>query len=213
MFDVHQLLRWLAAERPLFRSEKDFRSALAGRIQKAGLDVRVSSRPFRRERRRFDLWLPKIGVAVELRHKTRGLEVDCGGRSFALRTHGAEDRGRCEFLNDLARLERMSAEFPGVERGIAVLLTNDRRYWRPASKPNTVDAAFRLHEGRVVSGKLAWAKHTGPKTKEGMEDPIVLRSSYQLRWRDYGQPFPQTNGRFRYLSVEASPHAARSPAS
>ena len=57
MFDVHQLLRRLSAERPLFRSERDFQSAIAARIEKAGLDVLLSSRPFPRERR-FDLWLP-----------------------------------------------------------------------------------------------------------------------------------------------------------
>ena len=45
-----------------------------------------------------------------------------------------------------------------------------------------------------------------------MEEPIILRGSYPLRWRDYGQPFPRTNGRFRYLAVETSPAAVRFPA-
>ena len=212
MFDVHQLLRWLSAERPLFRSERDFQSAIAARIEKAGLDVLLSSRPFPGERR-FDLWLPKTGVAVELRHKTSELKVDCGGESFALRTHGAQDRGRCDFLNDLARLERVTLDLPEVKRGIAVLLTNDALYWKvPKTRPDTVDAAFRLHEGRVVSGKMAWSRNASPGTKKDMEEPIILRGSYPLRWRDYGQPFPQTNGRFRYLAVETSPAAVRSPA-
>ena len=212
MFDVHQLLRWLSAERPLFRSERDFQSAIAARIEKAGLDVLLSSRPFPRERR-FDLWLPDLGVAVELRRKTSRLEVDCGGESFALRTHGAQPRGRCYFLNDLARLERVTLDLPEVKRGIAVLLTNDALYWEPPkTTPDTVDAAFRLHEGRVVSGKMAWSQNASPGTKKDMEEPIILRGSYPLRWRDYGQPFPRTNGRFRYLAVETSPAAVRSPA-
>ena len=211
MFDVHQLLRWLSAERP----PVPIREGLSERHRRAhregGLDVLLSSRPFPGERR-FDLWLPDLGVAVELRRKTSRLEVDCGGESFALRTHGAQPRGRCYFLNDLARLERVTLDLPEVKRGIAVLLTNDALYWEPPkTTPDTVDAAFRLHEGRVVSGKMAWSRNASPGTKKDMEEPIILRGSYPLRWRDYGQPFPRTNGRFRYLAVETSPRGRPVP--
>ncbi len=85
--------------------------------------------------------------------------------------------------------------------GYAVLLTNDSSYWKVPTRKDTVDANFRVHEGRDISGALAWATSTGSGTMNSRESPIEIQGSYRLRWQEYsifpGKPY----GSFRYLSV------------
>ena len=61
--------------------------------------------------------------------------------------------------------------------GYAVMLTNDSSYWKVPGRSDTVDADFRVHEGREISGALAWAARTGPGTMKGRESPIRLQGS------------------------------------
>ena len=77
-------------------------------------------------------------------------------------------------------------------------LTNDPAYWRGPRGMSTCDAAFALREGRVVTGALDWAAHTGAGTKRSREAAINLKGQYRMTWSDYScidGPF----GEFRYL--------------
>jgi hypothetical protein len=112
---------------------------------------------------------------------------------------GAQDGRSYDFIKDLSRLERVVTIRPKT-RGAAILLTNDRSHWSESTKVGGVHAAFRLHEGRRLAGRLDWASHTGPGTKEGREQPLVLRGDYALHWRDYSD-LDVGGGRFRYLLV------------
>jgi hypothetical protein len=74
-------------------------------------------------------------------------------------------------------------------------------YWQPASRGDTIDAAFRLDEGRILEGTLGWAARAGHGTTTGRDTPLVLADRYTCLWRDYSR-VPLTNGRtsqFRYL--------------
>ena len=66
---------------------------------------------------------------------------------------------------------------------------------------DTVDAAFRVHEGRTVSGALAWAASAVQGTVRGRESPIQIRGSYRLRWQEYSSFPGKSYGSFRYLAV------------
>ena len=55
----------------------------------------------------------------------------------------------------------------GCRAGYAVLLTNDPSYWNVPAARDTVDAAFRIHEGRDISGELAWAARGRSGNGEG----------------------------------------------
>ena len=205
MLDVTNLMNDLARDRPVFHSEADFQLALALCIRDAIPDggVRLEYKPLPAKRMYLDIWLPGIGVAVELKYRTRTLNLVREEESFVLRNQGAQDIGRCDFLKDIQRLEELRT-LPNAQAGYAVLLTNDPSYWKHPSHPATVDAAFRLHEGRTITGKRAWSERTGAGTTKHREAPIRLNGSYDLQWQDYADVGDGPNRHFRYLAVMMS---------
>lgn len=226
MLDIHALMRGLAEKRPVFHSEADFQFALAWHIrEKTNEAVRLEwmftekqphkepAKSGRRKRRRYlDLWLPKAGVAVELKYKTRRFEykpdpahhIDLLGESFSLRDHSAQDHGRYDFLKDIARLEYLVDD--GVARcGIGILLTNDWLY-RDRKPPEAIDADFSLHDGRHFPGEpttMRWAENAATRTTIGRNAPIILNGRYTLKWRTYRR-LDEHQGRFQYLAIEVS---------
>ena len=203
MLSIYSLLATLAESRKVFHSEADFQHALAWQIHKIAPDRRVrlevDAFPDQDRRRSLDIWIPVDGIAIELKYVTRKLELEQDGESFALRNHSAQDTRRYDFLMDIQRLETMLSNRCKV--GYAVLLTNDSSYWKIPATRDTVDAAFRIHEGRDISGELAWAARAGSGTVRGRESPIKLRGSYRLSWQDYSTFVGRPYGKFRYLAV------------
>ena len=202
MLDIMNLMKDMSRDRPVFHSEADFQHALAWSLNDAvpGAGVRLEFKPFSDEPMHLDIWLPGIGMAVELKYKTRRLRVSREGESFSLRDQAAQDISRYDFLKDIERLERLR-EFPNARVGFAVLLTNDRTLWKPPSRPTTIDAAFRLYDGRSVSGKMAWSERAAVGTTRHREAPIRLNGSYDLHWQDYSDVGDGPNRRFRYVAV------------
>ena len=205
MLDIESLLTGLAESRRVFHSEADFQHALAWQIHQAAphsqVRLEVNAFPVQDRSRFLDIWLPVEGIAIELKYATRKLELDQEGESFALRDHGAQDQRRYDFLSDIERLELMRSYGDVCQAGYAVLLTNDSAYWKVPPARDTVDAAFRIHEGREISGELAWATRAGPGTVKGRETPIRLGGSYRLRWREFSMFPDKSYGQFRYLAV------------
>ena len=205
MLDIHRLMERLAAKRPVFHSEADFQFSLAWEIRETeGLDVRLEFRPFPSERMYLDIWVPRMGTAVELKYLTRELECTTNGELFSLRNQAAQDLGRYDFLKDVHRLELVAAKAPCERSGIAVLVTNDPLYWKPPYRDGTVDAAFRLHEDRLLGGEMRWSARASRGTTAGRELPIRLTGSYRPQWRDYGSRVvaEAKYSQFRYLALE-----------
>ena len=201
--DIAAVMTNLARGRQVFHSEADFQHAFAWCIHTtnpAG-HVRLEYKPIPNTPVYLDLWLPGIGIAVELKYCTRKLEVEHKGEPFALRHQAAQDIRRYDFLKDIQRLEQVCRESGEVRAGYAVLLTNDHLYWRQPSRPNTVDATFRLHDGRRVSGEMAWSERAASGTTNSREKPIRLYGSYEFQWRDYADIGGARHGKFRYLAV------------
>lgn len=209
MLDIPLIMDSLAERRPIFHSEADFQHALAWRIQEMDPDcrIRLEFNPFPKDDRRsyLDIWLPERGVALELKYPTRGLETERVGETFAIRNHEAQDHLRYDFLKDIQRLERVARE-RSARAGYAIMLTNDPTYWSaPATRRKTVDADFRIHEGRRVSGELKWASHASKETVCGRENPIHLANAYAMRWRDYSTVAGGRYAAFRYLAASIAP--------
>ena len=233
MFDIHNLMADLSQQRPIFHSEADFQHALAWQIHETIPDckIRLEFPPFLDKRMYLDIWLSTPRIAIELKYRTKKLELKHDGEDFALRNQGAYDFGEYDFLKDIHRLERIVTDRK-AKAAFGVLLTNDPRYWDPPKRESwkeTTDADFRLHEDRKITGKLAWFDGTAESTKQGREDPICLTDSYHLHWQDYssleeekdrqlrnsavpkkkgtsryrglGLPRGRTNHLFRYLAV------------
>ena len=205
MLDVTKLMSDLAHQRPVFHSEADFQHALAWRMHAERRTARIRLEwPVEwsdsEERIYVDLYLPTRKVAVELKYLTRKLDLEREGERFALRNQGAQDIRRYDFLKDIERLERLS-ERTDVRTGFAILLTNDPTYWKPPRREGTVDAEFRLHEGRTVTGTMEWSEEASFGTKRGRDVPIHLSGSYALEWQDYGDEGDGDYQRFRYLAI------------
>lgn len=212
MIDIDALMSGLSLRRPIFHSEADFQHALAWHIREAHphCDVRLEFNPFpdRGRNMALDIWLhiSQATYAIELKYGTRLLELEAQGEYFALRNQSAQDIKRYDFLRDVERIEQVIANHGRASHGLAVLLTNDQGYWNAPSKPDTVDADFRIHDGQLVGSRaLHWSEEASDGTKRNREAPIRLSSSYSLRWRDYSTFGDKAGERFRYLAVVVPP--------
>lgn len=130
-------------------------------------------------------------IAIELKYKTRDL-LD----------QSAQDVGRYDFLRDIQRLEQIVLDRDDIE-GYAIFLTNDSAYWSPPRNTQTVDASFRIHQGRILTGELGWGSGASKGTMHGREETIHIKGVYNLQWEDYSQPSRESSyGKFRYLLVK-----------
>lgn len=205
MLDITKLMNDLAGDRPVFHSEADFQLAFGLCVHNASPNerVRLEYRPFPTERMYVDIWLPAIQVAVELKYQTRRLAILYEGEAFELLNQGARDIRRYDFLKDVQRLERL-LKSKRAKTGFVVLLTNDHSLWTQPSSSGTIDAAFQLHEGRTVTGRMAWSEKASPGGIGPRKEPILLEGSYDLHWQDYWRRTDGHNSWFRYLVVKVS---------
>ena len=141
---------------------------------------------------------------IELKYKTRALQTLESSERFVLQNNGAQDLGRYDFIKDVWRIETVVASTAHAT-GYAILLTNDPSYWTRSHNDRTVDADFRLHQGRDLGGgTLDWGAHASAGTKHGREKPLHLTGSYPLRWEDYSRASAEAKcATFRYLVVAA----------
>jgi hypothetical protein len=185
---VSRAIERLAHRRPLFHSEADFQLALAWQLQQddPSAELRLEKRVIDDPRVELDILMVLGGrrYGLELKFPRSKLDVRVARERFVLRA-GAPDLDRYDVLRDVARLERLVAEGI-VDEGCGVVLTNVPGLWQPPSRsvPASYDA-FRIHEGREVTGTLDWGSTASEGTKTGREHPIVLGGNYHLTWRDY----------------------------
>ena len=206
MVEIGEILSTLAKQRPIFHSEADFQHAFAWEIHQRLPVASVRLELPVQVRNRFlhiDIWVVYQGevLAVELKYKTRGLSIRVGNEQYHLKSQSAQDIGRYDFLKDIQRLEQVGAQHRNFT-GYAILLTNDSAYWAKPANFKTVDADFRLHDGRVIEGILAWSDKASDGTKKNRERPIELKGKYRLRWTGYSRLSSDRYGEFRSLVVK-----------
>lgn len=193
----------LRAARPVFHSEADLQHAFGWVAHELDpqLQVRLETHPEPNVRLDLLLSRPDIGrsTAVELKYLTAGWTGEAGGERFALANHGAQDVRAYDVVKDIERLERFVANRPGSD-GVLLVLSNDPSYWRhPGHARETNAQAFRLHEGNVIRGTLAWGPRTGAGTSKGRESALTVGGNYRCEWTDYAT-LPGSRGAFRVLS-------------
>ncbi len=204
MIDVPHVMKTLAAQRKAYHSESDLQHAFAWEVHRRfpTADVRLE-RPLSANGKKlhldFLIQLSGAAVAVELKYKTRKLLVELDGEAFSLASHSAQDIGRYDFIKDIFRLEKIVSSLENCV-GHAIMLTNDSSYWTSHSK-STVDEAFRLTEGRVLKGAMAWTEKASDGTKKNREASLELDGTYRLNWQDFSVASKETYGQFRYLPV------------
>ncbi len=206
--EINKILSALAEQRPIFHSEADFQHAFAWEIHQQLPEASVRLELPVQVGKQFlhiDVWVAyqDAVLAVELKYKTRGLSIQIGNEQYHLKNQSAQDIGRYDFLKDVQRLERVGAQHQNF-KGYAILLTNDSAYWVKSTDFKTVDADFRLYDGRVIEGVLAWSDKASDGTKKNRERAIELQGKYRLCWTDYSRPSSARYGEFRSLVVEVS---------
>jgi hypothetical protein len=207
---ITDVLATLAQQRPLFHSEADFQHALAWELHKRMPEASIRLElPLSQDGKllHIDLWVVHKGriMAFELKYKTRALVATVGNEQFSLSGHSAQDGGRYDFIKDIQRLEALVAHRPQAV-GYAILLTNDSAYWTAGRNVDSVDADFRIAEGRVLHGRLQWKTRASPGTTRGREAPLTIRGSYPLHRAEYAHPATTSYGKLRYLTVEVVPN-------
>ena len=84
------------------------------------------------------------------------------------------------------------------------MLTNDSAYWiKPASR-DTVDADFRINDGRILEGVFDWGENASDGTKKNREQHLDLRSKYVVQWEKFSRPSPASYGEFRSLTIKVT---------
>jgi len=205
---INQIMDKISRLRPVFCSEADFQHALAWQLHmenhnfKIRLEYPISPEQAKDEDLDILVFEGKREIAIEVKYKTAPFFAPIDGELFLLKSQGAQDQGRYDFLKDVQRLEKYLSDKPN-SIGYAIFLTNDRSYWRPSRNQSTVCDEFRITEGRQISGSLNWGLNAGKGTIKNRELPIVLKHSYECKWLEYSniekQEYVQGSTQFRYL--------------
>jgi hypothetical protein len=205
--DVAGALSALAVRRPIFHSERDFQHALAWQIQLAcpAAQIRLETRPRRGVHLDLLVRLAGTSTAIELKYLLAGLRATVGGELFDLPHQSANDISRHDVVKDITRVEGMLGD-GYADHGCVLVLTNDRSYWQPTARADTIDAAFRLHEGRVLEGTMRWADRAGTGTTARRDAPLTLTGRHACHWHEYSQVSlnDERIAVFRYLLVSIS---------
>ena len=189
MIDIAAIVGKLAQERPVFHSEADFRHALAWSLHRKhpNSEIRLEVPVITSLGTLTVDVLVRLDGAIyfiELKYKSRAIEVAVGKEKFQLQDHGAQPPGRYDVLKDVQRLGSM-VEVENGSYGSAVFLTIDSAYWSHPRSDADTSAAFSLGEGRNVSGLLEWSVRASKGTKRDREEAINLSGNYTLKWAEY----------------------------
>ncbi len=226
----------------IFQSEAQFQFDLAWLLkEKYNCDVKLEDMRMvvRRNEKVIQKFYTDIvveqgdySVAIELKYKT----AEYNGDDVDLLDHSAVDLGRYDYLWDVFRIEllvnKQKGNIPNINdnncqlkvkecnKGFAVLLTNEKKYWKGDSLDNKnhkpIDYQFHIGEdaNTLYGKKLDWKKdYKGnyPSTvfpKNGKPtfraQPIILNEAYSYKWNDYRKALPteQKNGDFRFVIIE-----------
>ncbi len=206
VISISNTLALLAAHRTVFHSEADFQHAFAWELQRQlpGANVRLEL-PLRTQAKSIHLDIlvtqNHTALAIELKYKTRKFSQFVNNEQFSLADQSAQDIARYDFVKDIERLEQVIDDRVKWI-GYAILLTNDSAYWVQPGSRATVDADFRLHQGRLLHGELQWDAKASKGTTKNREKLLKLNGTYAVNWIDYSQLKPTGYGMFRYVAVE-----------
>lgn len=152
--------------------------------------------------------------AIELKFKGADKPYLYNSKAFgnvAVLKHGAEYFNAYRFLNDVSRLERINGRLFAnditIEKGYAVLLTNNSKY-----KESDFGGSEIWREYSLMGGQKA--KHGLLKIRDSKEkylsfEPLNLNGNYTFEWNDYklesdAMLNDKTPG-FSFLVVEVTP--------
>ena len=206
-----------------FVSEADFQSALAWELTetfKQDPTIKVYRefpiRVFRDKWRTIyiDLVVVKDGkmFPIELKYKTAVVESDATYENtnipmrHILKPHGAQDENGYDFWKDISRIEGM-IDRGEAERGICIMVSNDKAYWQAKCREGTQAYAFRLLAGHKARGPYRWnfTRCANPDKILNVRPHLDILNDYDFEWVDFCTVPDVPNGLFRCLVVPIPP--------
>jgi len=224
----------------IFQSEAQFQFDLAWKLQQKGwgkakledMRMKVNKNNGKIGKCYTDIVLEQGGysVAIELKYKTAEY-IDPNNRIYLL-DHDAVDLGRYDYLWDVHRIELLAGKgnnteidgkvevIEGCDKGFAVLLTNENKYWKQDyNNSANIDKEFLIGDctPNLYRTLMDWKKDPNkcpnnymfyPKTvltktnkPTFRAQPIHLNQAYKYEWEDYHNT-QQPNGDFKFVIIE-----------
>lgn len=128
--------------------------------------------------------------AIELKFKGADKPYLYNSKAFgnvAVLKHGAEYFNAYRFLNDVSRLERINGRLFAnnitIEKGYAVLLTNNNKYKESDFSGSEIWRNYSLINGRTVKHGLLRIRNSEEKYLSF--EPLNLNGNYTFEWNDY----------------------------
>lgn len=208
-FDIYRILIELSKTNPLFCSELEFQFYLAWKIKEIyrdNFEIRIEHPTAQCDghNRNIDLLLiDRNGgyIPIELKYRTRKLELQQGKYTFRLKNHAAEDVTKYGHLKDVSRIEDYKHTESNFQVGYAITITNQEKAWQRIIDCNKSDYNFSLEDKtRIFRGKKEWSENTSVKTQKSYP-PFILENDYSINWFDYCN-FDCKNGHFKVLVTE-----------
>ena len=108
---IESALEQLKKKHRIFHSEADFQFSLAWELQKIlpTAKIRLEYCPSFAREMHIDIYVidEEGSHPIELKYKSRGIELIDDNEYFKLKNHGAQDIGRYDYLYDIQRIENM----------------------------------------------------------------------------------------------------------
>ena len=198
---IDRILKNLSKSNPVFHSEADFQHSLAWALREELKQQNTLEAKIRLEKpmqlggnpAHLDILISAdIEIAIELKYRTSKAKdsiIVHDGERFDLKDQSAQDCGRYYFVRDLKRLEQFTANVESNSKrkiGYAIFLTNDKSYWETPKPRTTKDQEYRIHAGRVLTGRCAWNGDKPPETKNDA-GLIELCGKYEMQWKPYSE--------------------------
>ena len=203
LINIDLILQKLKEKRTIFVSEADLQLELAWIIKDEypHAKVRLEYCPAFDLNMHIDILVILDGkwIPIELKYKTKGCFKNVEDEIFNLKNHGAKDINCYLYLKDLQRIERIRENVQDFVEGYAIFLTNELSYAKKPVKLDCVYKDFSLEEGAIKSGILDWSETASEGTKKNCENPIHLKSEYDIKWLVYSQIDNTNTGTFIYL--------------
>lgn len=157
-------------------------------------------------------WYP-----IELKYKTKKIRDKIANSDgyknekdedelIDLKEQGAQDQGRCNFLWDISRLEKLKEQKRDkFGKGYAIFITNDSSYEKGVDDNKFLaDRDFRLNNREILSNnELRWKEGTKDGTIGSCPRVITFSDNHTIQWDYYINISDNyTNNKFRILKVE-----------
>jgi hypothetical protein len=236
---ILESLKLLSQERPIFHSEDDFKFAFSNTLQKIvgkGCEIRLE-RPVDIEMVCRDGVIKPVKAPmdivllyknsmypIELKYKTKALQIIYGEEEYNLAKQEARDKGRFSFRKDIYRLEYVvqknnkksndnDKKYNDVQ-GFFIVITNDEKYLDNISSGNTLDKNYSFHDNASLHKKdLGWnyekleenGKAFNPEEHETSRGEsfyqLNLKNEYAIKWEEYSEVGANKKNLKFYFSV------------